>query len=108
MPACVCAACVLVPVQELATGTRGMAGTAALPPRQGGAGRTDGSRRKSERREEAATKVEVEGQTGRGGNQREGRYSLAAFLGHGGDPARLAFLGHGSERVSGPERFSGP
>ena len=24
MPACVCAACVLVPVQELATGTRGM------------------------------------------------------------------------------------
>jgi hypothetical protein len=79
VPACVCAACVLMPVQELATGPRGMAGTAALPPRQGGAGRTDGSRRKSERREGAANKVELEGQTGRGGNQTEGRYSLAGL-----------------------------
>ena len=78
MPACVCAACVLVPVQELATGTRV---TAAIPPRQGGAGRTDGSRRQSGRSEEAATEVELGGQPGRGGNQRKGRYSLAGVAG---------------------------
>ena len=68
-----------MPVQELATGPRGMAGTAALPPRQGGAGRPAGSRRKSERREGVANKVELEGQTGRGGTQIEGRYSLAGL-----------------------------
>ena len=38
-----------------------------------------GSRRKSERREGVANKVELEGQTGRGGTQTEGRYSLAGL-----------------------------
>ena len=57
-----------------------MAGTAALPPRQGGVERTDGSRRpSSERSEEADTKVELNGQPGRDGHQREGRYSLAGL-----------------------------